>query len=85
MSRRDPYWKRLQSLLNSEALKTPDEIRSTTETMETYAPGGRADKLMRLRESLDSEEQATPAALQKRFERLKEKLGRLAREQGLID
>jgi RNA polymerase sigma-70 factor (ECF subfamily) len=111
MSRRDPYWKRLQNLLNSEALKTPEKIRSTMETMETYAPGGRADKLMKLRESLDSEEQtllilrvdkgmsweeiaevmradgeqATPAALQKRFERLKEKLGRLAREQGLIE
>jgi RNA polymerase sigma-70 factor (ECF subfamily) len=66
---------------------------------------------MKLRESLDHEEQtllilrvdkgmpwedvaevmradgepATPAALRKRFERLKEKLGRLAREQGLIE
>jgi RNA polymerase sigma-70 factor (ECF subfamily) len=30
-------------------------------------------------------EPATPAALRKRFERLKEKLGRLAREQGLIE
>jgi RNA polymerase sigma-70 factor (ECF subfamily) len=66
---------------------------------------------MRLRESLDPEEQTllilrvdkgmawedvaevlradgepvAPAALRKRFERLKEKLGRLAREQGLIE
>jgi len=79
--------------------------------MSTYAPGGRADRLLKLRESLDREEQtllilrvdkamawedvaevlradgdpATPAALRKRFERLKEKLGRLAREQGLIE
>ena len=27
----------------------------------------------------------SPAALRKRFERLKEKLGRLAREQGLLE
>ena len=128
MSRRDPYRKRLQNLLNSEALKTREEIRSTKETpeeirsametpeeirstIEDYSPGGRADKLMKLRESLDPEEQtllilrvdkampweevaevmradgeaATPAALRERFERLKEKLGRLAREQGLIE
>ena len=57
MSRRDPYRKRLQNLLNGEALKTPEGIRSTMETTETYAPGGRTDKLMKLRESLDSEEQ----------------------------
>jgi hypothetical protein len=121
MSRRDPCRKRLQNLLNSEALKTPGEIRSTVEnpeeilsavkTLETYAPDGRAEKLMKLRESLDHEEEtlltlrvdrampweevagiirvdgepATPAALRERFERLKEKLGRLAREQGLIE
>ncbi len=79
--------------------------------MSTYLPGGRADRLLKLRESLDREEQtllilrvdkamaweevaevlrtdgepATTAALRKRFERLKEKLGRLAREQGLIE
>jgi RNA polymerase sigma-70 factor (ECF subfamily) len=131
MPRRDPYRKRLQNLLNSEALKTlerirstketPEEIRSTVETPEEieeirsfiadYAPRGRAEKLMKLRESLDHEEQtllilrvdkampweevaevmradsepATLAALRERFERLKEKLGRLAREQGLIE
>jgi RNA polymerase sigma-70 factor (ECF subfamily) len=121
MSRRDPYRKRLQNLVNSEALKTreeirsmketPEEIRSAMETLESYAPGGRADKLMELRESLAPEEQtllilrvdkampwedvaevtrangeaATPAALRERFERLKEKLRRLAREQGLIE
>ena len=108
MSRRDPYRKRLQNLLNSEALKTREEIRPF---MDDYAPGGRADKLMKLRESLDPEEQTllilrvdkgmawedvaeamradgeppTPAVLRERFERLKEKLGRLAREQGLIE
>ena len=121
MPRRDPYRKRLQNLLNSEALKilekirstveTPEEIRSTVKTVETYAPGGRAEKLMKLRESLDAEEQAllilrvdkampweevaevmraagepaTHAALRERFERLKEKLGRLARKKGLLD
>ena len=105
---RDPYRKRGRPILTTEASKIAEEVRST---MSTYAPGGRADKLMKLRESLDHEEQtllilrvdkgmpwedvaevmradgepATPAALRKRFERLKEKLGRLAREQGLIE
>jgi hypothetical protein len=128
MSRRDPYRKRLQNLLNSETLKalekirstveTPEEIRSTRETPEEirsfiadHAPGGRVDKLMKLRESFDSEEQTlltlrfekampwekvaevmqadgepvTTDALRERFERLMEKLRRLAREQGLIE
>jgi RNA polymerase sigma-70 factor (ECF subfamily) len=121
MPRRDPYRKRLQNLLNSEALKTLEKIRSTKETPEEieeirsfiadHAPGGRVEKLMKLYESLDSEERtlltlrvdkalpweevaevmradgepSTPAAIRERFERLKEKLGRLAREQGLID
>jgi RNA polymerase sigma-70 factor (ECF subfamily) len=105
---RDPYRKRHRPILSTEASRIAAEVRST---MSTYAPGGRADKLMKLRESLDPEEQtllilrvdkampwedvaqvlgadgeaATPAALRKRFERLKEKLGRLAREQGLIE
>jgi len=105
---RDPYRKRHRPILTTEASKIAEEVRST---LSTYAPGGRADKLMKLRESLDSEEQtllilrvdkampwedvaevlradgepASPAALRKRFERLKEKLGRLAREQGLIE
>jgi RNA polymerase sigma-70 factor (ECF subfamily) len=105
---RDPYRRRHRPILSTEASKIAEEVRST---MSTYAPGGRADKLMKLRESLDPEEQtllilrvdkamawedvaevmradgepATPAALRKRFERLKEKLGRLAREQGLIE
>jgi RNA polymerase sigma-70 factor (ECF subfamily) len=105
---RDPYRKRGRPILTTEASKIAEEVRST---MSTYTPGGRADKLMKLRESLDHEEQTllilrvdkgmswedvtevmqadgepiTPAALRKRFERLKEKLGRLAREQGLIE
>jgi RNA polymerase sigma-70 factor (ECF subfamily) len=105
---RDPYRKRHRPILSTEASRIAAEVQST---MSTYAPGGRADKLMKLRESLDPEEQtllilrvdkampwedvalvlgadgeaATPAALRKRFERLKEKLGRLAREQGLIE
>jgi RNA polymerase sigma-70 factor (ECF subfamily) len=105
---RDPYRKRHRPILSTEASRIAAEVRST---MSTYAPGGRADKLVKLRESLDAEEQtllilrvdkampwedvaqvlgadgeaATPAALRKRFERLKEKLGRLAREQGLIE
>jgi RNA polymerase sigma-70 factor (ECF subfamily) len=95
-------------MLSTEASKIAEEVRST---MSTYAPGGRADKLSRLRQSLDPEEQtllilrvdknmsweevsevlraegtdSTPVALRKRFERLKEKLARLAREQGLLD
>jgi RNA polymerase sigma-70 factor (ECF subfamily) len=105
---RDPYRKRHRPILTTEASKIAEQVRST---MSTYAPGGRADRLLKLRESLDKEEQtllilrvdkampwedvaevlradgepATPAALRKRFERLKEKLGRLAREQGLIE
>jgi RNA polymerase sigma-70 factor (ECF subfamily) len=105
---RDPYRRRHRPIMTTEASKIAEEVRST---MSTYAPGGRADKLMKLRQSLDPEEQtllilrvdkampwedvaevlradgepATPAALRKRFERLKEKLGRLAREQGLIE
>ena len=105
---RDPYRKRHRPILTTEASKIAEQVRST---FSTYAPGGRADKLLKLRESLDTEEQtllilrvdkamawedvaevlradgepATPAALRKRFERLKEKLGRLAREQGLIE
>jgi hypothetical protein len=122
MSRRDPYRKRLQNLLNSEALKTHEEIRSTKETrrglpeeirsfMADLAPSGWIDKFWKLRESLDSEEQTllalrlekdmpweevaevmqadgeppTTAALRERFERLMEKLRRLAREKGLIE
>lgn len=105
---RDPYRKRHRPILTSEASKIAEQVRST---MSTYLPGGRADRLLKLRESLDREEQtllilrvdkamaweevaevlrtdgepATAAALRKRFERLKEKLGRLAREQGLIE
>jgi RNA polymerase sigma-70 factor (ECF subfamily) len=105
---RDPYRKRHRPILTTEASKIAEQVRST---MSTYSPGGRADRLLKLRESLDREEQtllilrvdkamaweevaevlrtdgepATTAALRKRFERLKEKLGRLAREQGLIE
>ncbi len=105
---RDPYRRRGRPMLTTEASKIAEEVRST---MSTYAPGGRADKLSKLRASLEPDEQtllilrvdkgmpwedvaevlrsegepASPAALRKRFERLKEKLGRLAREQGLIE
>ncbi len=105
---RDPYRKRGRPMLTGEASRIAQEVRST---MSTFAPGGRADKLSKLRESLEPEEQtllilrvdkgmawedvalvlhsdgapASPAALRKRFERLKEKLGKLAREQGLIE
>ena len=58
MPRRDPYRKRLQNLLNREALKTLEKIRSTVETPEEiysciddFAPGGRIEKLMKLRDS----------------------------------
>lgn len=105
---RDPYRRRGRPILSDEASRIAEEVRST---MSTYAPGGRADKLARLRETLDPVEQTllilrvdkgmsweevsdvlradgtdtTPAALRKRFERLKEKLARLAREQGLLE
>ena len=105
---RDPYRRRHRPILSTEASKIAAEVRST---MSTYAPGGRADKLSKLRETLDPEEQTllilrvdkgmpwedvaevmradgetpSPAALRKRFERLKDKLGRLAREQGLLE
>jgi RNA polymerase sigma-70 factor (ECF subfamily) len=105
---RDPYRKHHRPIFTTEASRIAEAVRST---MSTYAPGGRADKLMKLREALDPEEQtllilrvdkamawedvaevmradgepASSAALRKRFERLKEKLGRLAREQGLIE
>jgi RNA polymerase sigma-70 factor, ECF subfamily len=105
---RDPYRRRGRPILTTEASRIAEEVRSTAST---YAPGGRADKLARLRASLEPEEQtllilrvdkgmawedvaevlraegepASPAALRKRFERLKDKLGRLARQQGLIE
>jgi len=104
---RDPYRRRHRPILTTEASKIAASVRST---MSTYAPGGRADRLLKLREALDPEEQTllilrvdkglswedvaqvlategTPVAstaLRKRFERLKDKLARLAREQGLL-
>ena len=104
---RDPYRKRGRPILTTEASKIAASVRST---MSTYAPGGRADRLLKLREALDPEEQTllilrvdkglswedvaqvlategTPVAstaLRKRFERLKDKLARLAKEQGLL-
>jgi RNA polymerase sigma-70 factor (ECF subfamily) len=104
---RDPYRRRHRPIHTTEASKIAASVRST---MSTYAPGGRADRLLKLREALDPEEQTllilrvdkglswedvaqvlstegTPvasAALRKRFERLKDKLARLAKEQGLL-
>ena len=104
---RDPYRKRGRPILTTEASKIAASVRST---MSTYAPGGRADRLLKLREALDPEEQTllilrvdkglswedvaqvlategapvAATALRKRFERLKDKLARLAREQGLL-
>ncbi len=105
---RDPYRRRHRPILTTEASRIAASVRST---MSAYAPGGRADKLLRLRQALEPEEQTllilrvdkglaweevasvlstegeavAPSALRKRFERLKEKLARLAREQGLLD
>jgi RNA polymerase sigma-70 factor (ECF subfamily) len=104
---RDPYRRRHRPILTTEASKIAASVRST---MSTYAPGGRADRLLKLREALDPEEQTllilrvdkglswedvaqvlategapvAATALRKRFERLKDKLARLAREQGLL-
>jgi RNA polymerase sigma-70 factor (ECF subfamily) len=105
---RDPSRRRGRPIRSTEASRIAASVRST---MSTYAPGGRAEKLLKLRQSLDPEEQTllilrvdknlpwedvaqvlssegtpvAPSALRKRFERLKEKLAKLAREQGLLE
>lgn len=104
--RRDPYRQRGRRLLTSDASRLAASVAQDS----SFRPGGRSERMLKLREALDPEEQTllilrldkempweevshvlsgrgepvAPAALRKRFERLKEKLARLAREQGLI-
>ncbi len=115
--RRDPYRARRERLPSSAASRLPAPAPPSS-----MLPGGRRDRLRRLRESLPPEDQtllflridreleweeiaavlsgaegtgATPAeedpaavsavALRKRFERLKDRLARRAREEGLLD
>ncbi len=103
---RDAYRRRRRPLPTSEAAKIAASVRS----MSSMLPGGRRERMLKLRESLDAEEQTllilrldkelaweevaqvlgaegsnvAPAALRKRFERLKEKLARRAKEEGLL-
>jgi RNA polymerase sigma-70 factor (ECF subfamily) len=103
---RDPYRQRGRRLLTSDASRLAASVAHDS----SFRPGGRSERMLKLRQALDPEEQTllilrldkempweevshvlsgrgepvAPAALRKRFERLKEKLARLAREQGLI-
>lgn len=103
---RDPYRQRGRRLLTSDASRLAASVAADS----SFRPGGRSERMLKLRQALDPEEQTllilrvdkelsweevshvlsgrgepvSPAALRKRFERLKEKLARLAREQGLI-
>jgi RNA polymerase sigma-70 factor (ECF subfamily) len=116
--RRDPYRARRQRLPSSAASRLPAPAAPSS-----MLPGGRRDRLRRLRESLPPEDQTllflridreleweeiaavlaadgdgaeeppaaeAPApvsavALRKRYERLKDRLARQAREEGLLD
>jgi RNA polymerase sigma-70 factor (ECF subfamily) len=104
--RRDAWHKRRQHLRTTMASRIAASVASN----ESRLPGGRKDRLARLRESLTPEEQTLlilrldrdlswdevaevlsregrvveAPALRKRFERLRDKLARLAKEQGLV-
>ncbi len=105
--RRQPYRARRERLRTTMASRLAASIRSA----ESRLPGGRRDRLARLRESLAPEEQTLlvlrldremswdevahvlsqegepvdAAAVRKRFERLRDRLARMAKEQGLVD
>ncbi len=102
---RDPYRQRGCRLMTTDASRLAASVSQSS-----YRPGGRSERMTKLRQALDPEEQTllilrldkempweevaqvmsgrgqpvAPAALRKRFERLKDKLALLAREQGLI-
>ncbi len=104
---RDSYRRRRRPLLTSEAAKLVASVRSRSSIL----PGGRRERMMKLRESLEPEEQTLlilrldrelaweevaevlgaeggpvgATALRKRFERLKAKLARKAKEEGLLE
>ena len=104
--RRDAWQKRREHLRTTMASRIAASIASN----ESRLPGGRKDRLARLREALTPDEQTLlilrldrdlswdevaavlsqegeslkAEALRKRFERLRDKLARLAKEQGLV-
>jgi RNA polymerase sigma-70 factor (ECF subfamily) len=104
--RRDAWQKRREHLRTTMASRIAASIASN----ESRLPGGRKDRLARLRESLTPDEQTLlvlrldrdlswdevaavlsedgeplgALTLRKRFERLRDKLARMAREQGLV-
>ena len=103
---RDPYRQRGRRLVTSDASRLAASVAHDS----SFRPGGRSERMKKLREALDPEEQTllilrldkelpweevahvfsgrgepvASAALRKRFERLKDKLSRLAKDQGLI-
>jgi len=105
--RREAWQKRRERLRTTMASRIAASIASN----ESRLPGGREDRLARLRATLTPEEQTLlilrldrelswsevaevlshdadpvdPPALRKRFERLRDKLARLAKEQGLVN
>ena len=104
--RRDAWQRRREHLRTTMASRIAASIASN----ESRLPGGRKDRLARLREALTPDEQTLlilrldrdlswdevaavlsqegeslkAEALRKRFERLRDKLARLAKEQGLV-
>jgi RNA polymerase sigma-70 factor (ECF subfamily) len=103
---RDPYRKRGRPIRTTEISRLAASVR----TASSFRPGGRSERMLKLRQALDPEEQTLlilrldkdlpweevahvlsskgepvlPAALRKRFERLKDKLARMAKDEGLI-
>lgn len=104
--RRDPFQARGQPLPTSAASRLAASVVGSS-----MLPGGRRDRLRKLRETLPDEDQTllvlridkelewdeiaavlsavgdpvTAVALRKRFERLKDRLARIARDEGLIE
>jgi len=104
---RDPYRKRGRPIRTTEISRIAASVR----TQSSFRPGGRSERMLKLREALDPEEQTLlilrldkdlpweevahvlsskgdpvlPAALRKRFERLKDKLARMAKDEGLLE
>lgn len=104
---RDPYRKRGRPIRTTEVSRLAASVRSAT----SFRPGGRGERMLRLRDALPPEEQTllilrvdkelpwdevahvlsaegepvATAALRKRYERLKQKLARMARDEGLLE
>jgi RNA polymerase sigma-70 factor, ECF subfamily len=103
---RDPYRRRGRPIRTTEISRLAASIPSPS----SGRPGERNERVLKLREALDPEDQTLlilrldkelpweevaqvlaskgnpvlPAALRKRFERLKDKLARMARDEGLL-